>query len=131
MLQKTAVSVLKYQDPRSSLWYQVLDKSDQPGNWIETSCSAMFAYAFAKGFHQGHLEERFLKSAERAYDALLKQYVYADDDGNLHLAQTVKVGTLNVQTSKGDYEYYISTERRIDDYKGLAALLHASIELNR
>ncbi len=131
ILQKVSSSVIRYQDSKSRLWYQVLDKGDEAGNWIETSCSAMFAYAFAKGYHQGFLDENYLIAAEAAYDALLHQYVYVDDQGNLHLDQTVKIGTLNPKNSKGDFDYYITTERRINDYKGLASLLFASIELGR
>lgn len=129
ILQDVSASVKKYQDKKTNLWFQVIDKADQSGNWVETSCSAMFAYAFAKGHHQGFLDKTYLASAQQAYDALLKNYVYADDNGNLHLEQTVKVGTLNPKTSKGDFQYYISTEKRIDDYKGLAALLYASMEI--
>lgn len=131
ILQQLASAVRNYQDPQTGLWYQVLDKGSQPGNWIETSCSAMFAYAFSKGHRQGFLDESFLQSANKAFDAILDHYMFVDDSGNLHLDQTVKIGTLNPETSKGDYEYYITTERRIDDYKGLAALLFASVEMGR
>jgi unsaturated rhamnogalacturonyl hydrolase len=131
ILQDVSAAVKKYQDPSSKLWYQVLDRGNQEGNWIETSCSAMFAYAFAKGHRQGFLVETYLTTANEAFKALLDQYVFVDDSGNLHLDQTVKIGTLNPKNSKGDFEYYITTERRIDDYKGLASLLFLSIELNR
>jgi unsaturated rhamnogalacturonyl hydrolase len=77
------------------------------------------------------LDKRYMATAQQAYDDLLNQYVYVDDNGNLHLDRTVKVGTLNMKTSKGDYPYYVSGECRIDDYKGLAAFLFASIELDR
>ncbi|NJM24644.1 MAG: hypothetical protein HC859_03095 [Bacteroidia bacterium] len=79
----------------------------------------------------GFLDETFLQSANAAYDAIMNGYVYVDDKGRLHLDQTVKVGTLNFKSSKGDFDYYVTTERRLDDYKGLAALLYASIELKR
>ena len=131
IFQDVAASVKKYQDKKTNLWFQVLDKGDKPGNWIETSCSAMFAYSFAKGNHKGYLDQSFLTSAQQAYNGLLKNYIYADDNGNLHLDRTVKVGTLNPKTSKGDFQYYITTECRIDDYKGLAAFLYASIELEK
>lgn len=131
ILQQVASGVRQFQDKDNALWYQVLDKGGEKGNWIETSCSAMFAYAFAKGHRQGFLDQEFLQSANAAYDAILNGYVYADTKGRLHLDQTVKVGTLNFKSSKGDFEYYVTTERRIDDYKGLAALLYASIELQR
>lgn len=131
IFKEAASGVLNVQHPGNHLWYQVLDKANEPGNWIETSCSAMFAYAFAKGYRQGYLNELYKQAAQRAYDALLQDYVYVDDAGNIYLDQTVKIGTLNPKTSKGDYDYYITTERRINDYKGLAALLSASMELKR
>lgn len=131
IFKEVSAGVLKVQHPGNKLWYQVLDKADQPGNWVETSCSAMFAYAFAKGHRQGLLNETYQQAAQQAYQSLLNGYVYVDDAGNIHLDQTVKIGTLNPKTSKGDYDYYINTERRLDDYKGLAALLSASMELNR
>ena len=124
-------SVKKVQHPGNHLWYQVIDKSDREDNWPETSATAMFAYAFVKGYNDRHLDVSFRDSAVRAYDALLDKFVFVDKRGGLHLDQTVKIGTLNPKTSKGDYQYYISTERRIDDYKGLASFLFASIELNR
>lgn len=131
ILKDVCASVKKYQSVKSSLWYQVLDKGVKPDNWIETSCSAMFSYVFAKGYNKGYLDKSYLTSAQQAYDSLLKNYVYVDEKGNLHLDRTVKVGTLNPKTSKGDFQYYISTECRIDDYKGLASFLYASIELNK
>lgn len=130
IFQEVCASVKNYQH-QNGLWYQVIDKADQPGNWPEASASAMFTYAFAKGYNQQYLDKSFLASAQKGYDAILNNFVYADDQNNLHLDQTVKIGTLNPKTSKGDYQYYITTEKRIDDYKGLASFLYASIELNR
>ncbi|GHN02320.1 family 88 glycosyl hydrolase [Cytophagales bacterium WSM2-2] len=129
LLKSISKSVLKYLDTKSNLWFQVVDKGSREGNWIETSGSAMFTYAFAKGFRKGYLDKSCQVAARKAFDSLIKNYVYFDDSGRLYLDQTVKVGTLNLKNSKGDYQYYISTERRINDYKGLGALLFASLEL--
>jgi unsaturated rhamnogalacturonyl hydrolase len=131
IFKSVCASVKNYQHKQNHLWYQVIDKADQPGNWPEVSASAMFSFAFAKGYNKKYLDESFKASADKAYDAILNNFVFVDDKGNLHLDQTVKIGTLNPKTSKGDYQYYISTERRINDYKGLASFLYASIELNR
>jgi unsaturated rhamnogalacturonyl hydrolase len=131
IFRNVCADVKKYQHSENGLWYQVMDKNAHDGNWPEASASAMFAYAFAKGYNQKYLDQSFKTSAEKAYDGILKNFVFTDADGNVHLDQTVKIGTLNPKTSKGDYKYYITTERRIDDYKGLASLLYASIELNR
>jgi unsaturated rhamnogalacturonyl hydrolase len=130
IFQKLSKSLLKYQDPNSNLWYQVIDKGSEEGNWIETSCSAMFTYAYAKGFRKGYLDKTYLVASHKAFDSIVNNYIYFDDAGRLYLDQTVKVGTLNFKTSKADYLYYVSSERRINDYKGLGALLFAAIELN-
>ncbi len=130
IFQKLSKSLLKYQDPNSNLWYQVIDKGSEGGNWIETSCSAMFTYAYAKGFRKGYLDKTYLVASHKAFDSIVNSYIYFDDAGRLYLDQTVKVGTLNFKTSKADYLYYVTSERRINDYKGLGALLFAAIELN-
>lgn len=41
------------QDPVTGLWYQVVDKGDQPGNWQETSGSGMFVYALQRAIELG------------------------------------------------------------------------------
>lgn len=129
ILQNLAKALVKYQDPKTNLWYQVIDKASQSGNWIETSCSAMFAYSLAKGYRKGYLEKSYYDKAQKAFDGLKQDYIYFDDSGKLYLEQTVKVGTLNPKSSKGDFDYYVAVERRINDYKGLASLLYASLEL--
>lgn len=130
MLKELAKGVKNYQDKKTGLWFQVTDKGDQPGNWIETSGSAMFAYTFAKGERKGFFDKSYRVAEQKAFDGLTNDYVFFDDEGKLYLDQTVKIGTLNIKTSKGDYDYYISTERRINDYKGLAALLYLSQEMD-
>lgn len=89
----------------------------------------MFAYAIAKGFHQGLVDASYYDHAKQAFDALLNRYVYFDTGGDIYFDQTVKVATLNPTVSKGDYDYYVGLERRINDYKGLASLLYASMEI--
>ena len=130
LVKELAKSLAAYQDKESALWYQVVDKGGEPGNWIETSSSAMFAYGFAKGYHKGLLDETYYQRARAAFDAIIKNYTWYDEEGNIYLTQTVKVGTLNQKVSKGDYAYYVSCERRVNDYKGLAALLYASMALS-
>ena len=49
ILNRTAEAVARYQDPSTGLWYQVLDKSGEKGNYFESSAACMFTYAFAKG----------------------------------------------------------------------------------
>jgi unsaturated rhamnogalacturonyl hydrolase len=124
-------SIAKYQDTTAGLWYQVVDKGNLPDNWFESSCSAMFAYAFAKGFQKGYLGTGYQQRAVKAFNGLVSHDVYFDDQGKLYLNGTVKVGTLNPKVSKGDYEYYIGVDRRINDFKGMAAFFYLSLVLGK
>jgi len=130
LFQDLAASLARYQNEDSKLWYQVTDKGAQPDNWIETSSSAMFAYGFAKGANHGWLDTSYRQRAHDAFKAIVDNYTWYDDAGNLYLDQTVKVGTLNPKVSEGDYAYYIGGETRINDYKGLGALLYASLAIS-
>jgi unsaturated rhamnogalacturonyl hydrolase len=131
IFKNLSASIAGYQDFSAGLWYQVVNKADEPGNWIETSCSAMFAYAFAKGFKEGYLNRSYLEKADKAYNGLINNYVYFDDAGKIYLTKTVKVGTLNFNYSDGSYEYYISVDRRLNDFKGLSALLYLAMTLEK
>ena len=44
ILNNVAVQVKKLQDPKTGGWYQVMDRSGDKGNYVESSCSAMFIY---------------------------------------------------------------------------------------
>lgn len=127
ILKNISAALIKYQDKETGLWYQVLDKSSQKGNWPETSCTAMFAYAFLKAYKMGYLPEEYQLSAKKAFEGLKKHFVYFDNDGRIYLTGTVKVGTLNEEVSNGSYDYYISVDRRVNDFKGVGALLYLAI----
>ena len=62
ILNRLARSVAKYQDQRSGLWYQVLDKAGAKGNYLESSAACMFVYALAKGVRGGYLHTGYMKS---------------------------------------------------------------------
>ena len=129
ILKELSASLAKFQDPKTGLWWQVVDKIEKPGNWIETSCSAMYAYAFAKGNKNGYLPDEYMEKAKTAFNALIDGYVYFDDNHHFYLTRTVKVGTLNTKHSDGSYDYYINVDCRINDFKGTNAFLYLAMEL--
>ncbi len=131
ILNETAAALAKVQDEKTGLWYQVLDKGEKEDNWIETSCAAMFAYAYAKGANLGYLPAEYRQKAENAFDGLLQGYVYLDEANNFYLTETVHVGTLNFKNSDGSYNYYINVDRRINDFKGVAAFLYLAMALDK
>ncbi|OCT12094.1 glycosyl hydrolase [Paenibacillus pectinilyticus] len=65
----------------SGLWHQVLN---DPDAYEEASCTAMFAYAFARGLRFGWLHEpkRFIQAALKAWDGLTR--IAIDAQGNVH-----------------------------------------------
>lgn len=66
---------------KSGLWHQVLNDTDA---YQEASCTAMFAYSFARGVRFGWLEEpqRFIQAALKAWDGLTRYAI--DAQGNVH-----------------------------------------------
>ena len=65
----------------NGLWHQVLT---DPTAYEETSCTAMFAYAFARGVRLGWLEEpdRYVGAVYRAWQGLTQ--ISVDRYGNVH-----------------------------------------------
>ncbi|MFA6401809.1 MAG: glycoside hydrolase family 88 protein [Salinivirgaceae bacterium] len=131
ILNKTSEALAKVQDAKTHLWFQVLDKGSRPDNWIESSCSSMFGYAFAKGATKGYLPSEYLHKAEDAFNGLINDYTYFDSEGRFYLTETVYVGTLNFKNSDGSYNYYINVDRRINDFKGVAAFLYLAMALDK
>lgn len=97
--QKMASSLRKMQDRRNGLWYQLPARSEEKGNYLETSCSAMFAYSLAKGARIGLLPRKYLKCADKAYSMLRGHFQRNTLDG-------VCEGSCI-----GDKNYYLSRKR--------------------
>lgn len=47
-LGRDAAAVARFQDAKSGLWFQVMDRGAQKGNYLESSASCMFVYALEK-----------------------------------------------------------------------------------
>ena len=125
-----AASVLKYQDKRTKLWYQVVDKAGARGNYLESSASAMFAYAFAKGARKGYLSGKYLKAAEAAFGGLVKYEIKFDSAGNPVLTNICGGTGLGGHPYRdGSYEYYVSVPRENNDFKGVGPFILAALEI--
>lgn len=130
-LNNVAASLVKYQD-QSDLWYQVTDKGGKEGNYLESSGSSMFAYAFAKGANKGYLPAKYKKLANKAFDGLTKQLIKVDADGTITLTQACAVAGLGGNPYRdGSYEYYVNERKKDNDPKATGPFILAAIELNR
>jgi len=75
ILQKTCDALLKVRDPKTGLWFQVLNNGGREGNYLEGSGSAMYTYAFARGAHKGYLDKKYLTIANSAFDGIIKELI--------------------------------------------------------
>ena len=99
------------------LWNQLVDRPDDPRNWGETSCSAMFAYAFVTGVKRGWLpKETYGPAFRKAWLALCD---HLDEFANI---SDVCVGT----GKKDDLQYYFDRPRVNGDPHGQAPMLWIS-----
>jgi unsaturated rhamnogalacturonyl hydrolase len=132
ILNRFATAVAKYQDKSSGLWYQVLDKGTQKGNYLEASASSMFVYALAKGVRQHNLPNYFLKVAQTGYKGIINKFISTDANGQVNLNGTVSVAGLGGDPYRdGSYEYYLKEKVVTNDAKGVGAFIQASVEIER
>jgi unsaturated rhamnogalacturonyl hydrolase len=132
ILQLTCEAIVKVQDPKTGIWYQVLNHGGREGNYLEGSGSAMFTYVFAKGARLGYLDKRYRDIADVAFDGIIKELVTVDEKGMVTLHDICGGCGLGGNPYRdGSYEYYINEKRFDNDTKGVAPFILAAIELDK
>jgi unsaturated rhamnogalacturonyl hydrolase len=132
ILQSTCDALLKVRDPKSGIWFQVLNQGGREGNYLEGSGSAMYTYVFAKGARLGYLDKKYLEIANNAFDGILKELITVDDKGKVTMHNICGGCGLGGNPYRdGTYEYYVTEKRFDNDTKGVAPFILAAIELNR
>ena len=140
LLNKAMKSVVKYQDKKTGVWYDVLDvKSDK--NYLESTASSMFAYVLLKGYRKGYLSEEYLKAGVKAYNGILKQFIKVNTDKTISLTRCCAVSGLGPGPGPyvkkpnykrdGSFEYYMSGPIRDNDAKGVGPFIWASLEMEQ
>ena len=131
-LNRVVIALSEVQDKDTHLWYQVPDKGDQEGNYLESTCSAMYCYAMAKGARIGILDKRYKQEAQQVLEGLKAHKIVRNEDGTLSLIDCCAVAGLGGNPYRdGTYDYYIHERIREDDPKGVAPLILACIELSK
>ena len=75
MLKQTIEDVHKFQDEETGMFWQVMDHPGVEGNYLETSGTALFAYAVLKGVRLGYLPKRMAAWAEKAFYGTCDKYL--------------------------------------------------------
>ncbi|MGB8376170.1 MAG: glycoside hydrolase family 88 protein, partial [Salegentibacter sp.] len=131
-LNQYAEAIVKVQDEKTGLWWQVLDKGGKEGNYLEASGSSMFTYTLAKAVKKGYLPEKYMKNAEKAYQGILNNLITVDDNGVVNLNQVCAVAGLGGDPYRdASYEYYVNEKIRSNDPKGTGPFILASLQLDK
>lgn len=116
ILRQLATAFEKYQDKNTGLWWQLVDRGDAQGNWLETSSSSMYTYAMWVGAKKGYLDKHFRDVALRGYKGVLSK-VSLDKDGMANISDICE------GTNVADAAYYYARKRNTNDFHGIGAFL--------
>ena len=125
LLKENVRGLKETQDPKSGLWFQVLDKGERPDNWIETSGSGMFIYAIRKAVDLKLIDREYLPVAEKAWKGLP---AFIEEGPNGMPVITSAVQGMGVQT---EYALYVKMSRLKNSTHGLMAVQLAASQMER
>ena len=153
LLQKDLDAIIKWQDQESGTWYQVMDAPGREGNYLESTCSSMFAYVLLKAYNKGYLGTKYRDAGIKAYQGIIKNFIRVNADKTISLTQCCSVAGLgpaatpqviaamkkinpkgSVKEDKhrdGSYAYYLSEPIRDNDAKGVGPFIWASLEIEK
>ena len=137
VLRRVADAIVRWQDAKTGLWWQVLDQGDRKGNYLESTASCMFVYSLAKGINRGYLSrEKYLPAVLKGYEGIIRDFIRQNADGRIDLTQCCEVAGLGFLTAKGlprdgTFEYYISEPIIDNDLKGIPSFILAGMEMDR
>jgi len=131
-LKNVAQGILKYQDPKTGVWWQVTDQGTRANNYLEASGSSMFVYALAKGVNRGYLPRTDLPEIHAAYAGLIRQFVTIEKDHEtVDLNQCCKVAGLD-KKRPGTFAYYTTGEKIVsNDLKAVGPFINAGVECSK
>jgi unsaturated rhamnogalacturonyl hydrolase len=130
ILNRVSSGLVKYQDKKTGMWFQVTNLPNKKGNYLESSGTAMFSYAMAKGVNKGYLPVKFRKTAEKAFNGLIKYSTELNADSSISITKACGVAGLGGNPYRdGSFQYYINEPVRNDDPKVVGPFILAAIEL--
>ena len=151
LLQKDFDAIVKWQDKKTGLWYQVMDSPERKGNYLESTCSAMFTYAMLKACRLGYVGEKYQQAAIKAYEGMIQNFIKVNADKTISLTNCCSVAGLGpaaipevVEALKrinpkgtvkenrrrdGSFAYYLDEPVRDNDGKGIGPFIWASLEM--
>jgi len=151
LLVKDLDAILKWQDKKTGVWYQVMDSPGREGNYLESTCSTMFTYALLKAYRKGYVGSKYRDAGIKAYKGVINNFIRVNDDKTISLTNCCSVAGLgpaatpeveaalkkvnpkgSVKENKrrdGSFAYYLDEPVRDNDAKGIGPFIWASLEM--
>lgn len=117
LFEKHIIAIVRRQDA-DGMWHQVID---HPETYEETSCTAIFTLALARGVRLGWIGPQYRVAAEKGWNALRSRI--AEDGTVSGICQGTGIGM--------SVEYYQRRKVLPHDPRGLGAVITAGIEMER
>jgi len=126
-------SISAFADPKTGMYWQVVDKAGQEGNYLESSGSAMVACAMLKGARLGVLDDTFREKGRKTFEGIVDGHLKIRDGmiGLDNICLVAGLGPENNRRRDGSYEYYISEPVVSNDAKGSAPFVLCYTEIRR
>ena len=131
ILKRLSTALIKFQDAKEGVWWQITDKANKELNYLESSASAMFIYGLSKAVSKGYISKSYLPAITKGYNGLIKNFVVIDATGVVHYTKAVAgAGLGGTPYRDGTYDYYVKEPKRDDDLKAIGPFIQACIEYN-
>lgn len=133
-LNRLTDALLAVRDPATKMWYQVPNLADSVGNYTESSCTAMFIYAIAKGARMKYYSnnEWYAHQARTSFEGLVANATMKQANGTTSIIRACGVAGLGGKPYRsGTYDYYIHEKIRNDDPKVVGPFILAALELSK
>jgi unsaturated rhamnogalacturonyl hydrolase len=137
VLRRVADGIVRWQDPKTGLWWQVVDQGSREGNYLEATASSMFVYTLAKGINRGYLpREKYLPVVLKGYEGIIRDFIRLDAGNTISLTRCCSVAGLDYTNSKGQprdgsFNYYVGEPIIDNDLKGVGPFILAGLELQQ
>lgn len=132
LLREAVSGLLPYRDPESGMFLQLADRRDLPGNYPETSGTAMIAYALMKGCRLHMLDGATGGLGEEILECVRVRYL---SDGPVPVLRGIcgsaglGPGPDHRTDRDGSPAYYLSEKQIDDNQHGAAPCMMAASEL--
>lgn len=124
--QNMARGLKDAQDPRTGGWFMVVDKGDNPLNFIDPSGTAMFTYSLQRGIDLGLLKEKeYAPVAQRGYKSLFP-FISVNDRGILDV-----IGACDGVVIKKDFNSYVTVPKILNAKEAVAGILWAAVIMEK